>query len=240
MRHLSAGRPASHYHTLARSAPARVPPATARADGVGASTVYVVDDDAEQRAAIEFLLASVKCSVQAFDSASAFLDAGIEPAGVMILDMRMPGLSGLGLQQRLAWSPLIEIIFLSGVAEVPDSVAAMKAGAADFLVKPVRPQVLLDVVASAMERIASRQSQARRGDIHRASYDQLTEAEREIAALVVDGLRNKQIAFATNRTENTVKVHRARIMQKMGATSVVDLIARLSAVDAVRGSHATR
>ena len=129
MRHLSAGRPASHYHTLARSAPARVPPATARADGVGASTVYVVDDDAEQRAAIEFLLASVKCSVQAFDSASAFLDAGIEPAGVMILDMRMPGLSGLGLQQRLAWSPLIEIIFLSGVAEVPDSVAAMKAGA---------------------------------------------------------------------------------------------------------------
>lgn len=188
--------------------------------------VYVVDDDASVRTAIGRLLRSVGLEIQVFASATEFLGfARPDRPGCVVLDVRMPRLSGLDLQQELVASgQALPIIFVSGHADVPMSVRAMKAGAVDFLPKPFHDQDLLDAVQRAIA--ADRERRARDAELAavRKVYETLTPREREVLSHVVSGALNKQIAGALGTSEKTVKVHRARIMDKMGAESLADLV----------------
>jgi FixJ family two-component response regulator len=196
--------------------------------------VYVVEDDPLMRDEVAGLLAEMTYTVRTFESADRFLEAEASPYGVLVVDLRLKGMSGLMLQRQLAGRPQLEIIFISGVADVTDSVMAMKAGAHEFLVKPFRPQALLDAVASAFQKLEDdRLSGVEIERVCRA-YTTLTDTERQIAALLVHGLRNKQIAYLADKAENTVKVHRSRIMQKMGVTSVVELSQHLKLIESAQ------
>jgi RNA polymerase sigma factor (sigma-70 family) len=194
-------------------------------DGV----VYVVDDDASVRRALARLIGSAGIDVQTFPSARAFLDrpASDRPA-CLILDVRLRGESGLDLQAALGDERhRLPIIFLTGHATVPTSVHAMKKGALDFLQKPVDEQELLGGIERALLR--SREAQAYEGvrtDIQRR-VDHLTRREREVLELVVAGLLNKQIGERLGVSEKTVKVHRGRVMRKMTAGTVADLVRML-------------
>jgi FixJ family two-component response regulator len=188
--------------------------------------VFVVDDDLSVRKAIARLVRSVGLDVDTFASAQAFLARPLpdRPACV-VLDLRMPGQSGLELQEALRLSGReIPIVFVTGHGDVPSSVRAMKAGAVDFLEKPFSDQALLDTVQRALERDErSRAGRAERERVQRR-VDSLTPREREVLALVVAGRLNKQIAAALGAAEKTVKGHRGRMMQKMQAGSVADLV----------------
>lgn len=188
--------------------------------------VFIVDDDADVRRAMERLIRSVGLDVEAYASAKAFLlrEAPDRP-GCIVLDVRMPGLSGLDLQRELARASLnLPIIFVTGHGTVPMSVRAMKAGAIDFLQKPIDDQVLLDAVQQAIEQ--DRRSRRERAEVQAvwARVKTLTPREREVFALVVEGLLNKQIAGELGTSEKTIKVHRARVMQKMQADSLAELV----------------
>jgi RNA polymerase sigma factor (sigma-70 family) len=193
-----------------------------------ASTVFLVDDDPSVRKALTRLLRSAGYTVRAFSSAPEFLTywrtAEKIPA-CLVLDVRMPEVSGLDLQQdlRTAATPL-PIIFITGHGDVPMSVKAMKGGAVDFLPKPVEDKALLTAIEQALVR-ARREADDRRelDDIHRR-LNTLTPREREVMALVVQGLLNKQIAAELGTVEKTVKVHRARVMEKMEVESLADLV----------------
>jgi FixJ family two-component response regulator len=191
------------------------------------STVFVVDDDASVRKALARLMASAGYVVETFASARAFLERGQhqDTPGCVVLDMRMPGLSGLDLQQELkAFSPPLSIIFISGHGNVPASVRAMKDGAVDFLTKPVDEQNLLSVVAQAVARnVEARARHAELRELQRRA-DTLTPREREVMALVVRGRLNKQVAAELGTVEKTVKVHRARVLEKMAVESLADLV----------------
>jgi FixJ family two-component response regulator len=189
-------------------------------------TVVVIDDDEYVREAIQGLLASVGLRVRPFASVQAFLADGLrDGSGCLVLDVRLPGQSGLELQEFLAKSKFRQpIIFISGHADVAMSVRAMKAGAIEFLTKPVRDQDLLDAVQRAIEMDSIRRHNERDLDQLIAYYDTLTVREREIMAEVVTGRRNKQIAADVGVTEATVKLHRGHIMQKMRARSIVELV----------------
>jgi FixJ family two-component response regulator len=188
--------------------------------------VFVIDDDASVRKALANLLRSVGLGVEAFGTAQDFL-AGDRPdvPGCLVLDVRLPGLSGLDLQRQLLQAQIqMPIIFITGHGDIQMSVEAMKAGAVEFLTKPFREQALLDAVQHALER--DRAAHARRAALAqlRHQYQSLTPREREIMALVIRGLLNKQIAGELGTTEATVKVHRAKMMHKMQADSLADLI----------------
>jgi FixJ family two-component response regulator len=188
--------------------------------------VFIIDDDASVRKALTSLLRSIGLRVEGFGSAQDFL-ASDRPdvPGCLVLDVRLPGLSGLDLQRQLVEAKIqMPIIFITGHGDIQMSVEAMKAGAVEFLTKPFREQALLDAVQLALER--DRAAHAQRAALAqlRGRYQLLTPREREIITLVVRGLLNKQIAGHLGTTEATVKVHRAKLMHKMQADSLADLI----------------
>lgn len=191
-----------------------------------APIVFVVDDDLSVRRSTERLIRSAGLEVRAFGSAREFLkNPRPERPACLILDLRLPGLNGMELQQQLTESGIyIPIIFITGHGDIPTSVRAIKAGAVEFLTKPFRNREFLDAVHAAIEldRAASSQRSEIK-DLHRR-YGQLTPREREVLPLVADGLLNKQVASELVTTERTIKFHRAHIMQKMGATSLADLV----------------
>ena len=191
-----------------------------------AASVFVVDDDASVRRSTERLLRSVGFSVHSFGSAQEFLTSP-RPEGpaCLLLDLRLPGLSGLDLQAELKRSGIdIPIIFITGHGDIPTTVEAMKAGAVEFLTKPFRKRDLLDAIRVAIERDCARTRERFEGEQLRRRYDQLTPREREVMALIVEGLLNKQIAGKLTTTERTIKFHRANIMGKLEAESLADLI----------------
>ncbi|HEY7220248.1 MAG TPA: response regulator transcription factor [Candidatus Binatia bacterium] len=192
------------------------------------SVVFLVDDDASVRKALTRLMRSAGYTVQAFASARDFLECWrvtAEGPACLILDVRMPGLSGLDLQRELQVADaVLPIIFVTGHGNIPMSVKAMKDGAVDFLPKPVKDQELLKAIEQALARADHELGERQElGDIQRR-LETLTPREREVMTLVVRGLLNKQIAFELGTVEKTVKVHRARVMEKMEARSLAELV----------------
>lgn len=188
------------------------------------SLVFVVDDDDSVRRALARLIQSAGYRVETFDSAHAFLDrmrAETCPA-CLVLDIQLPDLSGLELQREL--NAALPIIFITGYGDIPMTVGAMKAGATDFLPKPVRDTDLLRAIGQAFERLAQTYAARHELDVIRARLGRLTPREREVMALVVTGRLNKQVAGELGTVEKTIKAHRARVMAKMEVTSLADLV----------------
>jgi FixJ family two-component response regulator len=191
-----------------------------------ACVVTVVDDDPSVLKAVSRLLRSAGMTVSTFETPESFLES-YDPSysGCLVLDLTLPGLSGLELQKQLSekgGAP--PIVFLSGTGDIPDTVRAMKLGAVDFLTKPVDETALLSAVHAAMEK----ENKSRRERLElleiRTRLEKLTPREREVFEQVVTGKLNKQIASELGTVEKTVKVHRARVMEKMGADSLADLV----------------
>jgi FixJ family two-component response regulator len=191
------------------------------------SIVFVVDDDASLRQALASLLQSVDLRVETFGSAGDFLKNKVpdDIAACLVLDVRLPGLSGLDFQAELAKANIhIPIIFITGHGDIPMTVRAMKAGAVEFLTKPFRDQDLLDAVQTALERDRTRRAYDKAVHEVRARFEALTPREQEVIGFVTAGLMNKQIAAELGVSEITVKVHRGNVMKKMGARSLADLV----------------
>lgn len=192
----------------------------------GRPTIFVVDDDAAVRDALKLLLRSVGQAVETFGSGQEFLDAyGENRAGCLVLDIRMPGMSGLELQQKLnERHSILPIIFITGHGDVPMAVEAMQAGAVDFIQKPFRDQDLIDRINQALEKDGNnRAALGERNDIRRR-LETLTPREREVLDLVVHGKANKVIAGDLKLSQRTVEIHRARVMEKMQASSLAHLV----------------
>jgi len=188
--------------------------------------VFVVDDDVDVREGLRSLLDSVHLACEVFASAKEFLNRKPSDAtSCLILDVRLPGPSGLDVQAELAAAHMdIPIIFITGHGDIPMSVRAMRAGAVEFLTKPVRAQDLLDAVGVALERDQVRRERDNKLHDLKARYATLSERERQVLQFVTDGLLNKQIAGQMGLSEVTVKVHRHNMMKKLGARSVPDLV----------------
>jgi len=188
--------------------------------------VLIVDDDEEVRFALRELLLSVGIDACSFGSTQELLNADLpDRPGCLILDVRMPGASGLDLQQRLAANGNMRpIIFLTGHGDIAMTVQAMKAGAVDFLTKPVRDQTLLDAVGSGIEKDVAQRAAARLVKQYVERYAKLTPREREVLREVVKGRLNKQIAFDLGISDVTVKLHRGNVTRKLQAASVGQLI----------------
>jgi two-component system response regulator FixJ len=207
------------------------------ADLAGA-VVYVVDDDVDVRRLVAAVLGSVGMQVEQCASAEQFL-AVVSPAqgGCVLLDVDMPGMTGLDLQKLLVTRGLpLAVVFLTGVADVDTSVAVMKRGAVDLIQKPFDKERLLTVVRHALAVDAKRAAVRKRHGVAKGRVETLNAREREVLGLVVDGLANKQIARKLDLSEKTIEVHRARVMAKMGADSLAELV-RL-ALDAGVGPEA--
>ena len=194
--------------------------------------VFVVDDDQSVRSSLTFLLSTVGLQARCFESSDSFLQKPLPDApSCLVLDVRLPGLSGLDFQRELATRNIcIPIVFLTGHADIPMSVRAMKAGAVEFLTKPFRDQDLLDAVRVALDRDRARREQEKEITDIRGRFDSLTSREQEVVSMVVAGMLNKQIAAELGTAESTVKVQRSRAMEKMQAESLADLIKMIQKV----------
>jgi RNA polymerase sigma factor (sigma-70 family) len=192
----------------------------------GTPVVFIVDDDPSVRSSLKFLISTVGLEVESFDSADSFLHGKPPDApSCLVLDVRLPGLSGLDFQCELAARNIrIPIVFITGHGDIPMSVRAMKAGAVEFLTKPFRDQDLLDAIRIALERDRARREQEKEVTELKQRFESLTPREREVISMVVSGMLNKQIAGQLGTAENTVKVQRSRAMEKMHAQSLADLI----------------
>ena len=190
------------------------------------ATVFVIDDDPAVRESLQWLIESVGLNVKTYSTAQGFLDAfDRDRPGCLVLDVRMPGISGLDLQDQLASQQVrIPVIIITGHADVPMAVRAMKAGVVDFIEKPFSDELLLDRIRAALELDARiRVNQSHRTEVE-AHFAQLTPREREVMSMVVAGKSNKQIAAELRLSQKTVEVHRAHVMQKMHAESLAELV----------------
>jgi FixJ family two-component response regulator len=194
--------------------------------GLDEPVVIVIDDDVSVRRALTNLFQSVGLKVEVFASASEMLQGKVpDAARCLVLDIRLPGLSGLDFQTELASANIhIPIIFMTGHGDIPMTVRAMKGGAVDFLTKPFRDQDMLDAVATAIERDRKRRESDKIVTRSQGLFETLTTREREVFVLVSSGLMNKQVAAELGLAEITVKLHRGHIMRKMGAKSLADLV----------------
>ncbi len=200
-----------------------------------AASVFVIDDDLSVRKSLTRLIEAAGYTVTAFASAREFLQAQPAPGPCcLVLDVRMPGITGLDLQRTLAQAVhRIPVVFVTGHGDIAMSVQAMKAGAVDFLTKPFAAKDLLGAIQRAVDRdMRDRGTEARARSIH-ARVETLTPRERQVFALVVTGMLNKQIAAQLGVVEKTVKVHRARVMDKMRAGSLAELVRLADAVGVI-------
>lgn len=200
---------------------------TIKPDGqVAPTTVFIIDDDDALRDSLAFLMRSIGLEVQAFATAEAFL-AAYDPdqAGCLVTDVRLPGMSGIALQEALERQQKdIPVILISGFAEVPTAVKAMKRGAIDFIEKPFSNDVLLDCIRKAIDIDAQRREANAARRRLQARVERLSPREREVMHMMVAGLSTKEIAYDLGLSDKTVEVHRSHVMKKMCVTSVVELV----------------
>jgi FixJ family two-component response regulator len=188
--------------------------------------VYVIDDDASMRESLKSLFGSVGLRVETFGAAPQFLEKKLPDAALcLVVDVRLPGLSGLDFQAELSKANIdVPIIFITGHGDIAMTVKAMKAGAVEFLAKPFRDQDLLDAVKLALEKDEAKRNRREASAVVRARSEALTAREQEVMSLVTGGLMNKQVAAEMGVSEITVKVHRGNVMRKMKANSLADLV----------------
>lgn len=196
-------------------------------------TVFIIDDDEAVRDSLSLLMEAESLPFECYETATQFLEIAPENrAGCLVLDIRMPGMTGLELRDELGRrNALLPIVFITGHGDVPMAVDAMKHGAVDFIQKPFRDEELLERIRQALTRNASERDEARTFDQVQCRYARLTPREREVMAMVVAGNANKVIAQDLGVSQRTVEIHRARVMEKMGARSIAQLVQQAGVLD---------